>query len=356
MATLVLDPYLLAVPSIDEGRDAVLDYAESLVAWSALTGEPWLSLLKTDDTENALFEAGCFPATHAVNALCAALGIDEVSPEDVANALARLLQSAASCEDRCGVRDVLFDPSTLTPDLPSARRTEAPVGEGRNARAVREATRRLLWMHALLVHGGGGAVRNWELSSLDLFCGGAGVMVEGTLVILERGGSCKLPEWPDPYAVPHTLVRMCDGRDAALRALDAVPLWINGSDDARHAAVRITMMQLDPAIGWDDTDRFVFGCDFVKSLGRYGFGHEPDKARRLLESCAETVLSQNMRAVHALREGDGATAPQRMRGEHKAWRRDIDYEFHLHYWELAGRRFEFGNVVSHNVFTISYCQ
>jgi hypothetical protein len=64
------------------------------------------------------------------------------------------------------------------------------------------------------------------------------------------------------------------------------------------------------------------------------------------------MLSQNMAAVHGLRTGMGGDDPQRTRGKDKAQRRDIDYEFHLHYWECANGTIELASVVHHNDFSI----
>jgi hypothetical protein len=53
--------------------------------------------------------------------------------------------------------------------------------------------------------------------------------------------------------------------------------------------------------------------------------------------------------VHALRESGSGGAPQRTRGGHRAWRRDIDREYHLHYWQCSDR-IEFGWIGPHNDF------
>jgi len=356
MASLVLDPYQLAVPAVAEGADAARRYVDSLVTWSALTDEPWLRVLATDDTVTALSGAACYPAVNAVAALCEALGLDEVSPEDVANALSRLLQSADSWEDHCGVTDVLLDPLTLTPDLPTTRCQGAPAGTGRNAPSVHDATRRVLTLSALLAHCAPDHSRNRELSTLDRFCAGAGVTVAGSAVIIDRGAGCVLPHLPEPFPLPATRVWMREGAGDCLRALDPVHLWVSaGTAEACAAAIRLEVMRQEPTLGWTETDRLGIGCEFVASLPKHNFDRDEAKVARLLKACAEVLLDRNLPKTHALRVGDGPTAAQRMRGSDKAMRRDIDYEFHLHYWELTGRRFEFGNVVSHKVFTIPYC-
>jgi len=353
MAAVILDPYLLAVPAVDEGADAARRYVDALVTWSALTGEPWLTVLKTDATEAALFGADCYPAVRAVASLCIAHGLDEVSPEDVAGALTRLLQAACSWEDHCGVTDLLLDPLTLAPTVPSVRCAGALADTARNAPSVRDATRRVLALSALLSHCAAEHSANRALSTTDRFCEGRGVTVAGLAVVIERGSGCVLPELPDPFPLPETRVWMHEGVGAGLRAIDPVYLWVHaGTADACAAAIRLATMRQDPTLSWADTDRLVIGGGFVDSLPRHNFDRDVAKVNRLLRVCAEVLLDRNLWKTHALRTGKGPTAAQRMRGDDKASRRDIDDEFHLHYWELSGRRFEFASVVSQKVFTI----
>ena len=66
----------------------------------------------------------------------------------------------------------------------------------------------------------------------------------------------------------------------------------------------------------------------------------------------ETIRGQNLPGVHALRTSPGGNATQRLRGTDKAQRRDIDQEFHLHYWECANGTIELASVVHHNDFSI----
>jgi len=73
---------------------------------------------------------------------------------------------------------------------------------------------------------------------------------------------------------------------------------------------------------------------------------------KILRSIVETVKGQNLSAVHALRTGIGGGNPQRLRGSDKAQRRDIDREFHIHYWECDTGIIELAAVVYHNDFSI----
>ncbi|MDM8525771.1 hypothetical protein QUF80_20560 [Desulfococcaceae bacterium HSG8] len=58
---------------------------------------------------------------------------------------------------------------------------------------------------------------------------------------------------------------------------------------------------------------------------------------KLLRALAEVILNENLQATHPLRLGKGGGDPQRVREQDgaKAWRRDIDRKFHLHYWQTS---------------------
>src|SRR5205823_1351890 len=75
-----------------------------------------------------------------------------------------------------------------------------------------------------------------------------------------------------------------------------------------------------------------FGGAFVESAAQLGFMTSPSRARTLLRAIVETIL-RVPQGTHALRTGSSGAAPQQRRGNALAWRRDIDREYHLHYWD-----------------------
>jgi hypothetical protein len=68
----------------------------------------------------------------------------------------------------------------------------------------------------------------------------------------------------------------------------------------------------------------------------------------------DTVEDLRLAATHALRTGAGANTGQRSRGPDLAWRRDVTYDHHLHYWQRGddGSK-ELSCVVTHNCFDIT---
>ena len=96
----------------------------------------------------------------------------------------------------------------------------------------------------------------------------------------------------------------------------------------------------------------MFKNTFFETVQNLGFLRTEQKAKKLLRACAEVVFRQSLRATHHLRERAEATSPQKRRDNGDlAWRRDIDHQYHLHYWETSNGP-EFASVVVHNDMTI----
>ena len=72
----------------------------------------------------------------------------------------------------------------------------------------------------------------------------------------------------------------------------------------------------------------------------------------MLRAIVETLERTQMTDTHALRTGLGGGDPARMRGDDRAMRRDIDRQYHLHYWQCADGTVELASVVVHNDFSI----
>ena len=130
--------------------------------------------------------------------------------------------------------------------------------------------------------------------------------------------------------------------------------WANASEESIKDACAIHVI-----IGLDDPwermrlarDRIAIGTEFVSSAKALGFMHEAKKIDRLLRVCGDLLAERNLANSHWLRTGRGANDPQRVTGLWKAWRHDIDHEFHLHYWR-CGNQIKLANVVVHNDFDI----
>jgi len=114
-------------------------------------------------------------------------------------------------------------------------------------------------------------------------------------------------------------------------------IWRNAEDtETYRAALDIYIHQRTDkqnriSVSWS------FGSEFIKSLKKLKFLNKDEEIVKLLRTLAETLLSENFQATHCLRIGKGGNDPQKIRKKDGAgaWRRDIDRDFHLHYWKTS---------------------
>lgn len=76
------------------------------------------------------------------------------------------------------------------------------------------------------------------------------------------------------------------------------------------------------------------------------------KLNATLRSVSDVILGKNKQEIHWLRVGKGAKDPQVKYESFCAWRKDIDDEYHIHYW-CNGQMLIFADVVPHKIVTIT---
>ncbi|MGH9958740.1 MAG: hypothetical protein ACREBC_16685, partial [Pyrinomonadaceae bacterium] len=134
-------------------------------------------------------------------------------------------------------------------------------------------------------------------------------------------------------------------------------ILVNAADDvALETAIRIALYKARLARheepDWDDVPSLRLGDTFLASLVRACAGQAASFPARVLRAITETLEGLHLGAVHALRTGPGGGNPQQTRGKDKAMRRDVDYEFHMHYWQCDDGTVELASVGVHNDFSI----
>lgn len=122
-----------------------------------------------------------------------------------------------------------------------------------------------------------------------------------------------------------------------------------------QAAISLEIWKADPGRSLNpfEVEGFALGPRFTESVGNSGVALTPARIEALLRACRNVVLRVNERSTHALREDESGASSQIKRKVDGAlaWRMDVDYEYHLHYWSTKDG-FEFSNVVVHNDFRI----
>ncbi|MBN2137804.1 MAG: hypothetical protein JW720_08355 [Sedimentisphaerales bacterium] len=342
-ASVTIDAGVLAVPVNDSTADDGNHYVETVLDWSKLLDEPWIAICMSERASEALFEDGLYPLRDQLRRLFAAQGIIEYDVNTVAVVVDRLLQLTPSFEALFSIRDVLTENLALEPDvlclcsgnklrselarcvvLIAILRDHCPQEAHEHSLILRKSESRILRVRA------------------QIHC------LEHSRTDLER-----LPIHPDIFEGE---VLICEDFKGLVNCLDEATILLRTKDDVgMETAIRVALFKSRLASGltpeWDDVPRHRIGRSFIAILDAL---HPTERlAAKVLRAIVETLERANMADAHAIRSGPGGGDPQRTRASDRAMRRDIDYEYHLHYWQCEDGTVEIASVVVHDDFSIS---
>jgi len=342
-----IDAGVLAAPPAASSRDAVYAYVETLLDWRCLLDEPWVAVYLSERTAGLLVEEGLYPLRDALKALFASNGVVEYDVNTVAQVAERLLMLTPSFETYFRIRDVLADPLETDPELLSltvGQHMATDLGRCVVLLAIlRQHCRRAVQNHSLIL-------KNCPQSGR--------ILVRAVIHELdhEREDLEGVPSAPEVF---NGEVLACGDFRGLLSSIDEAAAWRSASDEiGKEVAVRIAVYKSRLVRGlhpeWDEVPSVRFGKNFVEIADRACQANPDALVPRLLRSIVDTAEKLNFSAMHALRENQSGGAPQRERRTDgaKACRRDIDYEFHLHYWQCIDGIAELASMGPHNDFSI----
>jgi hypothetical protein len=342
MYHLYLDPILFACPPSTEGQKGFDSFLRGILLLRDLKEDGWAQLFTTTTTSDALFEAGMYPLQNSLFSAIQSFATEDdkevIQARDIVEIVNSLLQKVPTLESYLGVDALLFDELVTFPALDLSERPNS----------LKHCFEDILSFCVLIADLKSQPNEKQILVSRNLNSPPRKVSVEGE--ILELEGLLKL-------ALPYEIVGecwLCQSWDDMHSCLDPNELWITeplGTFQRQALSTHAARLLKESGDGTTTVQNWNFGPKFFTTAGALGFLHSSQKAKTVLRACAETILRLNLQFTHPLRIGHGPNDPQKMRGKDKAWRRDIDYEFHLHYWETP-LGIEFGSVVIHNDFTI----
>lgn len=301
----------------------------------------------SERASETLIEEGLFPLRNVLRVLFSNKRIVEYDVNTVAVVVERLLRLTPTFETYFRVKDVLMEHLTTEPDLLSLT-----VGEG-----MASDLGRCIVLLAILRKYCRKSVRDHALI-LKKSPNSGQVLVKAMIheIEHERDDLCGIPKPPEIF---EGVVLTCQDFRGLILCINESAVWIAAQNPIGKAlAVRIAVYKsrinrrLEP--DWDELPSFSFGHRFLEIADNICLSNIDDMVPKLLRSIVETLDGQNMVAVHPLKEQEGGGSPQRERNSDgaKAWRRDIDYEYHLHYWVCNAGVIEFGSMGPHNDFQI----
>jgi hypothetical protein len=341
MVSIFLDAYLFACPTVESGPAAAEEFIRRILSWKDIRDRGWAALCLSSTAFEALSAEQYYPAWVRVAQLLAYSGIEDIAPKDVSDLVNSLLSKTQTVEDvfglECLVNRVDWDTEGWMRERPAAFLTE-----------LERLAALALVAHLLLPSDANDPV----------------------IVTAGVAGECARPhvsvnvDFDARHPEPRTelareiegIVAVCGSYKSLCGFLEPARLWRYATaDNERHHAILMALFARGPDRVLDHGERgnlqWSFGGEFIESAARLGFTHEAAKIQRLLRACVNCILREDMRSTHEIRTSEAGDAPQLLRGGHGAWRRDIDHEFHLHYWQTEDGP-EFASVVHHNDMSI----
>jgi hypothetical protein len=335
-ASVTIDAGVLAVPLEDGTAEDAYRYVDTLLDWSRLLDESWVSIYMSEWASQALCDDGLYPLRDQLMRLFTANGIVEYDVNTVAMVVDQLLRLTPSFETYFSIRDVLAEELTIEPDILrfcSGSRLQSDLARCVVLIAIlRRYCQEPIRDHSLILR------RVPDRS----------IRVRALIYELEhqRDDLRSLPTPPEYFKGD---VLVCDNFRGFVECLDEAAILRKSNDDIGvETAIRIAVyksrLERGAAPEWDDVPNYRIGHAFRSSLHRVNLTQQ--LASKLLRAIVETLEQSNMAATHWLRTGPGGNDPQRLRGRDgaKAWRRDIDRDYHLHYWACDDGFVEFASV------------
>lgn len=335
MANLFIDPIVIASPQYGCSKDVFENYVRQLLQWQDLSECEWSKIFFSTKTIDVLFSEERYPIWDEVVKIISGFGIDYIQPKDIVVLVDSFLNKFIKIEEWLCLEEFLYDKITLTPSFNS---TSDPF------RSVLGET---LILMVLKSH-----VEN-ESHDLQLLITDKQldeIQVRSSVLLAHFTNGTRLP---DEFEAAGSF-RCCSEFNELIIKINYPYLWANC--DSKTGLERLTYLfssakKLEQSVA-NNMNQFEFGPQFIGTATNLQFKHERIKCERLLRAMSDLILDINLGSTHALRMNSGGNSEQIESNGFKAWRKDIDYEFHLHYWK-KGNQIIFSNVVIHNDFGIS---
>lgn len=346
-ASVTIDAGVLAVPPLHGAPVDAHRYVEALLDWAKLLDEPWIAICMSERSSEALFSDGLYPLRDQLREVFAKHGIVEYDVNTVATVIDRLLTHTPSFETYYRVRDVLAEDVSTVPDV-----LQLCPGQGLQV----DLARCLVLIAILRKHCGADILDNALILRRSA---GRKIVVRALVHEIDHQRTDLKSVLPTPPEYFEGEILVCDDFRGLLGCIDECSVLHSATDDAGvEVAIRIALYKyrlsrfLEP--DWDDLGKMRIGSSFTEAILSCCRSGPQRVAPNALRAICHTIDRENLAAVHPLRVGEGGNSPQRRReGDNaKAWRRDVDYEYHLHYWETDDGTIEVASVSVHNDFDI----
>ena len=283
-ASVTIDAGVLAVPLEDGTAEDAYRYVDTLLDWSRLLDESWVSIYMSEWASQALCDDGLYPLRDQLMRLFTANGIVEYDVNTVAMVVDQLLRLTPSFETYFSIRDVLAEELTIEPDILrfcSGSRLQSDLARCVVLIAIlRRYCQEPIRDHSLILR------RVPDRS----------IRVRALIYELEhqRDDLRSLPTPPEYFKGD---VLVCDNFRGFVECLDEAAILRKSNDDIGvETAIRIAVykfrLERGAAPEWDDVPNYRIGHAFRSSLQRINLTQQ--LASKLLRAIVETLEQSNM--------------------------------------------------------------
>lgn len=346
MLGVTIDTAVFAPPPLGSVAGDVYRFIETLLHWNDAMDDGAIEIYRSKFAQEVLMRCELYPMRPQLKQLFTGAGVVEYDANTVGVWAEKLFSGSVEIEPILGINDVLLGDVTVNPD----------VFAGITSDTLREECQRCAVILSIATRFGPQEILRSHATALRAAEVHNPINIRGLIEDIEhsRDDLDDLARAPQYFEGSFLA---CSGFNDFLLSLDAVAILraASVSEDV-EVAIRLGLYKALSMRGtprqWSDPPRFRLGLRFFDSLEEHHVMSGSGLADRVMRSILETVGHENLADTHALRTGEGGGNPQRVRGKDLAWRRDVDREYHLHYWECDNGVIELARLVVHNDFSI----
>ena len=333
MASITLDPRLLAPPETSASAETFRAYVERLLEWSAFAKEKGSTITISRDAPERLMDDQVYPLAIELKECLQSKGVFEYDLKTLRDFCEGFFRYEPCFQDLIEVNEILHDNSAFSPAFP-----HTPL----LPHTSMEAEKNLVAL-AILDHCGCDTAK-------------VGFAVQSTIPAHLVSASfqlhdieCRRKDLGTLGTLPKNItgnVTICSSlEDFAINCDDGILLMNAVNVDQLRLCIKLALhrsrIQRGIDSDWDELPTFRVGEYFLNRTQQVAQKNSAVNAG-IVRAAVDAIENQNLPAVHALRDGEGGTTPQRIRGEFAGWRRDITREIHLHYWKGNNSLIELG--------------
>jgi len=333
MASIALDPRLLAPPETSANAATLRAYVTRLLGWSSFAREKGCTVTISRDAQQQLMADGAYPFAASLRDNLKSKGICEYDFPTIKVFCEGFFRMQPSFQEYVGVDDILHERAEFSPSLTGSQLLPNTTSE-----AEKNLVTLALLNHCQCRSPRVGFVLQNPVKATQ-------VSVSAYLHAIETSRTDLIANGSLPSDIGGT-VTVCSNLNDFASSCDVGALFQNAvNDDQLRLCIKLAVyrsrQQRHIDTDWDELPVFRIGAEF-RGRARIVAGANIGLCFNIVRSIVDAIDNLNLPQTHVLRTGDGPNDPQRTSEGFGAWRRDITSEVHLHYWKGPKNLIEIG--------------